>query len=96
MDFLAQAEVKADEKIAALPALNVQGLMAMLPLTDDECELERLAGLMREKYDALRASCPSFRYLSMGMSGDWKLCVSCGSNMIRLGTSIFGARHYDK
>lgn len=86
----------AVEKIAALPALNVQGLMAMLPLTDDECELERLAGLMREKYDALRASCPSFRYLSMGMSGDWKLCVNCGSNMIRLGTSIFGARHYEK
>jgi hypothetical protein len=31
----------------------------------------------------------------MGMSGDWKLCIECGSNMIRLGTAIFGARNYN-
>ena len=85
----------ACERIAKLPALKIEGLMAMLPFIDDETELRRLATLMRSKYDELKADFPAFKHLSMGMSGDWKLCVECGSNMIRLGTSIFGPRHYD-
>lgn len=85
----------ACERIAKLPALKIEGLMAMLPFIDDEAELRRLATLMRRKYDELKADFPAFKHLSMGMSGDWKLCVECGSNMIRLGTSIFGPRHYD-
>ena len=32
--------------------------------------------------------------LSMGMSGDYDLAIECGSNMIRIGSSIFGARNY--
>ena len=91
---LCEAE-DACRKIYALPALNIQGLMAMLPFTDDQQELKRLATLMREKYDSLKKIYPAFCHLSMGMSGDWKLCVECGSNMIRLGTSIFGPRHYN-
>lgn len=79
-------------EIAAMPNLQVCGLMAMLPNTDDEAVLQRLATLMREKYDQLRRNYPAFKYLSMGMSGDWKLCIACGSNMIRLGTAIFGKR----
>ena len=81
--------------ISTLPALNIKGLMAMLPFIDDQTELRRLATMMRSIYDRLKATYPQFEHLSMGMSGDWKLCVECGSNMIRLGTSIFGARHYN-
>lgn len=86
----------ACECVSAMAGIKVCGLMAMLPFTDDQGELARLATLMREKYDALRVKFKDFKYLSMGMSGDWKLCVDCGSNMIRLGTSIFGARNYNK
>ena len=86
----------ACQTICALPNLKVLGLMAMLPFTDDEQTLTRLATLMREKYDCLRTKFTDFKYLSMGMSGDWKLCIDCGSNMIRVGTSIFGARNYNK
>ena len=85
----------AYEKICALPALKVKGLMAMLPISDDEQFLRSLAKKMRELYDKLREKGADIEYLSMGMSGDWKLCVECGSNMVRLGTSIFGARHYN-
>lgn len=84
------------KKIKALPALNVQGLMAMLPLSGDTALLESLAKKMRETYDLLRAQDSNIKYLSMGMSGDWRICVEAGSNMLRLGTSIFGARNYDK
>ncbi|MDE6557937.1 MAG: YggS family pyridoxal phosphate-dependent enzyme [Clostridia bacterium] len=85
---------EAYAKIKAMPALKIKGLMAMLPDIDDESELKRLATLMRQKFDELKACDSDFEYLSMGMSGDYKLCIECGSNMIRLGTAIFGRRNY--
>lgn len=84
-----------DEAYAAvnsLPALKIRGLMAMLPNIDDEAELRRLASSMRGMFDRLKERDRDFTVLSMGMSGDWKLCVECGSNMIRVGTAIFGKR----
>lgn len=85
---------RAYNEVIKLPNLKIVGLMAMLPDTDDETELKRLASDMRAVYDKLRASDSNIAHLSMGMSGDWKLCIECGSNMIRLGTAIFGARNY--
>ena len=87
--------VAAYKKVAALPAMHVTGLMAMLPFTDDEGVLRPLAAKMRELFERLRDMDGDIAHLSMGMSGDWKLCVECGSNMVRLGTSLFGARHYN-
>jgi hypothetical protein len=92
--FELQEIEEAYNKILALPALNVEGLMAMLPNIDDKNELRRLASLMREKFDYFKGFDKNFKYLSMGMSGDWKICVENGSNMIRLGTAIFGNRIY--
>lgn len=82
-------------EVSSLKNLKITGLMAMLPESDDEALLRSLATRMRETYDNLNAKYGGFVHLSMGMSGDWKLCVECGSNMIRLGTAIFGPRHYD-
>ena len=80
--------------VGAMPALRVRGLMAMLPFSDDESLLRALAKKMRALFDNFKAGRDGFDYLSMGMSGDWRLCIECGANMIRLGTAIFGARHY--
>lgn len=68
--------------------------MAMLPLAGSEEEKAQLVKKMRELFDALRAEDGLCAHLSMGMSGDWRLCVAGGSNMIRLGTTLFGERHY--
>lgn len=87
---------QAYAKIRALPALNVRGLMAMLPLSQDERRLICLARQMRALYDTIKAYDKNCTCLSMGMSNDWRLCVDAGSNMIRVGTSIFGARNYAK
>ena len=86
----------AYEKIKALPSLKIKGLMAMLPFIDDERELRRLARNMRALYDKFRQYDKNFEYLSMGMSEDWKLCIEEGSNMVRIGTKIFGERDYNK
>lgn len=87
--------LSAYEKIAVLPSVKIKGLMAMLPFTDDENLLKKLAVKMRKLYDRLKDCDKNIEYLSMGMSGDWKLCVQAGSNMIRVGTSIFGERNYN-
>lgn len=85
----------AYEEIKKLPALRVRGLMAMLPLSDDTAALKRLAESMRALFDELKNKDGNIKYLSMGMSGDWQLCVEAGSNLIRVGTGIFGQRNYN-
>lgn len=87
---------KAVNLVKKLPALNVKGLMAMLPFTDDNELLRSLARRMRTLYNELKSDFNDFEYLSMGMSGDWNLCIEEGSNLIRLGTAIFGSRNYNK
>ncbi|MBQ8322365.1 MAG: YggS family pyridoxal phosphate-dependent enzyme [Clostridia bacterium] len=74
--------------------LRVKGFMAMLPDTDDEKTLRALARKMRALFDWSKTQSGDIEYLSMGMSGDYALCVEEGSNMVRLGSTIFGARDY--
>ena len=79
-------------KIKSLPALKIKGLMAMLPDSDDIPLLRALAHNMRCAYDEIKSADTDICVLSMGMSGDFRLCIDEGSNMIRLGTAIFGKR----
>lgn len=85
---------KAVERLSKMQGLRVRGLMAMLPDSDDENLLRTLAKKMRTLFDALKKENSEMEYLSIGMSGDYRLCVEEGSNMIRLGSTIFGAREY--
>ena len=75
--------------VKALPALKIKGLMAMLPDSDDKELLCTLAHRMRGTYDELKSADTDICVLSMGMSGDFQVCLDAGSNMIRLGTAIF-------
>ena len=83
----------AYEKLRTYPNIRLCGLMAVLPISEDLAYLRSLCLSMREIYDTIKADDTNFRFLSMGMSGDWELCLECGSNMIRLGTAIFGPRN---
>ena len=84
----------AYERIRGTQGLRVRGFMAMLPLAGGEEELAALVKEMRALFERARAQDENIRWLSMGMSGDWKLCLRHGANMIRLGTAIFGERRY--
>ena len=72
----------------------VKGLMAMLPHTDDKTLLENLCKKMRDLFDRLKDYGLALEFLSMGMSNDYLVAIKSGSNMIRLGSSIFGKRNY--
>lgn len=74
--------------------LCIKGFMAMLPNSEDTQLLRNLTRKMRSLFEWAKTQSKSVEYLSMGMSGDYKLCVEEGSNMIRLGSTIFGARNY--
>lgn len=83
------------KKIKTLPNLKIKGLMAMLPESEDIKLLCDLAHMMRTAYDRLKSADSNICHLSLGMSGDYQLCLDAGSNMIRLGTAIFGKRNYN-
>ena len=82
---------------AGLPALRVRGLMAIPPIcaSPDEnrpffLQMQKLfIDNGEKKYDNIRMD-----FLSMGMSGDYTEAIACGANLIRVGSGIFGPRHY--
>jgi pyridoxal phosphate enzyme (YggS family) len=81
-------------RLLGITGLRVRGVMAMLPESADEEYLGKLADQMRELFEWCKTKAEKVDYLSMGMSGDYKLCIKHGSNMIRVGSTIFGARDY--
>ncbi len=85
---------EAYARLKKTEGLRVKGFMAMLPNSEDRGLLARLADEMRALYDNIRRQDDEIEYLSMGMSGDYRLCMERGSNMIRVGSTIFGERNY--
>ena len=81
-------------RLNQMQGLCVKGFMAMLPNSDDEIYLRGLVRQMRALFDWAKTQSDLVEYLSMGMSGDYVLCIEEGSNMIRVGSTIFGARVY--
>ena len=81
-------------RLSAVNGLKIKGFMAMLPDSDDEEFLRGLARKMRRLFEWAKTQSSDVEYLSMGMSGDYKLCVEEGSNVVRLGSTIFGRRDY--
>jgi pyridoxal phosphate enzyme (YggS family) len=86
-------------KAETLPNVRIVGLMGMTTLTDDETQIRREFKKLKDFYQTLTInpqSHPSLTILSMGMSGDYGLAIEEGSNMIRVGSKIFGGRVYQK
>jgi pyridoxal phosphate enzyme (YggS family) len=85
------------EEVRRMPGLQVQGLMAVMPNTQDEAYLSSLFGGMRTLFEQLRDEAPQgvlMQELSMGMSGDYLLAARHGATMVRLGSALMGPRNY--
>ena len=76
--------------------VRVRGLMGMASFTDNENQITHEFSILKELFDQLKRKSNSshFDILSTGMSGDFKIAIREGSNMIRLGTALFGERNY--
>ena len=68
----------------------IEGLMGMASFTKDKNQIRNEFKLLKSIYDEYQ----SFKILSMGMSGDYSIAIEEGSNMIRVGSKIFGERFY--
>ena len=89
----ASALFQSDE-FSELKNIKIVGLMGMATFTDDMTQVESEFKFLKTTFDQLKTQNSELKILSMGMSGDYKLAIECGSTMIRVGSSIFGARNY--
>ncbi len=96
MEFLEAYQSQKDQ----WSAVRIRGLMGMATLTQDNeqiqrefTELKNLMTLVQESHFLFDSD---FSICSMGMSSDYRLAMECGSNMVRMGSLLFGARGYWK
>ena len=78
--------------------IRIVGLMGMATFTENQNQIEKEFNHLKSIFDKL-SKIPFTQnlkpnILSMGMSGDYQLAISCGSTMVRIGSSIFGNRNY--
>lgn len=82
----------------SLKATHICGIMGMASNTDDQSRVRKdfkeIYSIFRSVRDDESLGLRGFDIVSMGMSGDWKIAVEEGSDMIRIGTRIFGERQY--
>lgn len=84
-------------EIAELPAIKVKGLMTIPPVCETLDEARRYFAMLRQSFIDIRdkkTDNVDMEILSMGMSGDYEAAVAEGSNIVRVGSAIFGARQY--
>ena len=78
------------------PNITINGVMGMASFVDDQDQVKREFQSLKQIFDALKKECfatsNSFKEISMGMSGDYKMAIEEGSTMVRVGSSIFGSR----
>ncbi|MEG1617005.1 MAG: YggS family pyridoxal phosphate-dependent enzyme [Bacteroidales bacterium] len=78
--------------------IRIRGVMGMATFTDDTSqirkEFQQLTTLFKELKSELFAHSPYFNELSFGMSDDYLIAIEEGSTLVRIGSSIFGARNY--
>ena len=76
------------------PNVRLVGLMGMATFTQNQDQIKSEFNTLKSLYDGAKEHISTFTTLSMGMSGDYPLAIASGSNMIRVGSKIFGERNY--
>ena len=96
LDHVELIELLESEEFATLEHIRIRGLMGIATNTDNEKVIKEEFYELKMLFDGIKVSYfrkeDSFDTLSMGMSSDYKIAIEQGSNMIRLGSTIFGKR----
>lgn len=86
-----QLLLKSDE-FKTLDNIRIKGLMGMASFTTDNLQIESEFKYLKSIFDQINKKHSDIEILSMGMSNDYKLATKYGSNMVRIGSHIFGSR----
>lgn len=89
------SEILQSSEFSELKNANVIGVMGMATFTEDQEQIKREFTALKTTFNNLKQLNTKLTTISMGMSGDFKLAIDCGSTMIRVGSSIFGNRNYN-
>ncbi len=89
-------DILQSEEFSELKNVSIKGVMGMATFTDDTNQIKEEFKYLKQVFENLKQlkteNC-KLQTVSMGMSGDYQLAIECGSNMIRVGSSIFGLRN---
>ena len=91
-------ELLTSNEFKELQNIRIVGLMGMATFTDNQNQIKEEFQHLKQIFDntnKLGTLNLKLETLSMGMSGDYKLAIECGSTMVRIGSSIFGNRNYN-
>jgi len=86
-------EILSSDEIKELKNVNIVGLMGMASFTEDKAQVSEEFASLKKLFDTLKDD-HQLTTLSMGMSGDYPIALENGSNMVRVGSAIFGEREY--
>ncbi|WP_190808986.1 YggS family pyridoxal phosphate-dependent enzyme [Flagellimonas sp. S3867] len=87
-------EIIVSEDFKNLKNIKIVGVMGMATYTQDQSQIRKEFAFLKTIFDFLRENLSNITVLSMGMSGDFDIAIQEGSTMVRIGSSIFGARNY--
>lgn len=88
-------DILNSEAFLEMQNVNIIGLMGMATFTDNVSQIKQEFTRLKDTFIELQTINSKLQIISMGMSGDYKLAIDCGSTMIRIGSSIFGNRNYN-
>lgn len=91
-------QILDSDEFKSFKNIRVSGLMGMASYVDNAAQINREFASLNTFYKRLKSTFfkgdPQFNILSIGMSGDYDLAIKNGSNMVRIGSAIFGIRQY--
>ncbi len=93
MTFQQIRELLSSKALKDLTNVNIVGLMGMASFTDDMAQVKEEFNRLNNLYQELKLTDSNISVLSIGMSGDYPIAIDCGSNMVRIGSAIFGSRN---
>lgn len=94
MEINEAKEIMNSKNLDKYKNVEVVGLMGMATFTDDMEQVQNEFKNLNNLYKTLKSEFPQLKTLSMGMSSDFKIAIKEGSNLIRVGSAIFGERNY--
>lgn len=94
MDIETLNNILTSEEYANMEHVKIVGLMGMASNVESKKKITEEFKFLKRNFDSFAKTHPDLKILSMGMSGDYLLAIQNGSNMVRIGSKIFGEREY--
>lgn len=94
MDVETANDILTSEDYAEMKNIKIVGMMGMATFTKNKKQISKEFKFLKDNFDSFSQTHPELKILSMGMSGDYSTALKNGTNMVRIGSKIFGGSNY--